>query len=85
MQIDISQLEQAWLKAETAADEAKREAARASGELQAKNSKVVDAGEIKILLSTVQQAKDRQDEADRMASAAFDRLWQAKGQRQVHA
>jgi hypothetical protein len=29
MQMDISQLEQAWLKAETLADEAKREAARA--------------------------------------------------------
>jgi hypothetical protein len=53
--------------------------------LQTKNSKVVDAGEIKILLTTVQQAKDRQDEAERVASAAFDRLWQAKGQRQVHA
>jgi hypothetical protein len=85
MQVDISQLEQAWLRAETMADEAKRDAVRASGELQAKNAKVVDAGEIKILLTSVQQAKDRQDEAERQASAAFDQLWQAKGQRQVHA
>jgi hypothetical protein len=85
MSMDIVQLEQAWLQAETAADAAKREAMRASEELARRNSKVVDATEIKVLLSTVEQAKLRQDQAERTASAAFDQLWQAKGQWSVHA
>ena len=87
MSINIAQLEQAWLKAETLADAAKREAMRASEELQVRNSKVVDATEVKILLITAEQAKSRQAEAERKASAAFDLLWQAKGQGQqsLHA
>jgi hypothetical protein len=85
MSMNIAQLEQAWLEAETAADAAKREAVRASEELARRNSKVVDAAEIKILLSTVEQAKQRRDQAEQVASAAFDQLWQAKGQWSVHA
>jgi hypothetical protein len=85
MAVNIAQLEQAWLEAETAADAAKREAMRASEELARRNSKVVDAAEIKILLSTVEQAKQRRDQAEQVASAAFDQLWQAKGQWSVHA
>lgn len=87
MSINIVQLEQSWLQAETMADEAKREAMRVSNELQRKNAKVVDAAEVKILMSTAEQAKARQLDAERTASAAFDLLWQAKGQGQqsVHA
>jgi hypothetical protein len=85
MSMNIAQLEQAWLEAETAADAAKREAVRASEELARRNSKVVDAAEIKILLSTAEQAKQRRDQAEQVASAAFDQLWQAKGQWSVHA
>jgi hypothetical protein len=85
MAVNIAQLEQAWLEAETAADAAKREAMRASEELARRNSKVVDAAEIKILLSTAEQAKQRRDQAEQVASAAFDQLWQAKGQWSVHA
>ena len=85
MSMNIAQLEQVWLQAETSADAARREAVRASEELARRNSKVVDAAEIKILLSTVEQAKLRQDQAEQTASAAFDQLWQAKGQWSVHA
>ena len=87
MSINIAQLEQAWLHAETMADEAKREAIRASSELHVRNTKVVDATEVKILLTTVEMAKVRQVDAERKASAAFDLLWQAKGQGQqsLHA
>ena len=87
MAINIAQLEQAWLHAETMADAAKREALRASSELQVRNTKVVDATEVKVLLTTVEQAKVRQADAERKASAAFDLLWQAKGQGQqsIHA
>jgi len=85
MAVNIAQLEQAWLEAETAADAAKREAVRASEELARRDAKVVDAAEVRVLMSTVEQAKQRQDQAERKASAAFDRLWQAKGPWQVHA
>ncbi|HXF53233.1 MAG TPA: hypothetical protein VNK52_03830 [Hyphomicrobiaceae bacterium] len=85
MSMNIAQLEQAWLEAETAADAAKREAVRASEELARRNLKVVDAAEIKVLMSNVEQAKQRRDEAEQIASAAFDQLWQAKGQWSVHA
>ena len=87
MSINIAQLEQAWLQAETLADAAKRDALRANDELQVRNAKVVDAAEVKILMSTAEQAKVRQADAERTASAAFDLLWQAKGQGQqsIHA
>ena len=87
MSTNIAQLEQAWLQAETLADAAKREAMRVSQELQVRNSKIVDATEVKVLLITAEQAKSRQAEAERKASAAFDLLWQAKGQGQqsLHA
>lgn len=85
MSIDIAQLEQAWLQAETMADLAKREAMSASDELQRRNTKVVDAAEVKILMITADQARARQVEAERKASAAFDLLWQAKGEGQQSA
>lgn len=87
MSLNIAQLEQTWLQAEAMADEAKREAKLVAEELQRQNGKVVDASQVKILLVTAEQAKSRQAEAERKASAAFDLLWQAKsqGQQTVHA
>lgn len=87
MSITIAQLEQSWLQAEALADEAKRAVKMATDQLQLHNGKVVDAGQVKILMSTAEQARQRQVEADRTASAAFDLLWQAKdqGQHSVHA
>ena len=87
MSVNIAQLEQAWIQAETIADRAKREASVAWDEVQRRNAKIVDATEMKILLVTAEQLKVRQADAEKKASAAFDLLWQAKGQGQqsVHA
>lgn len=88
MSINIAQLEQSWLQAEAKADVAKREVKQASDDLQRNNDgKVVDAAQVKILMYTAEQARTRQAEAERTASAAFDLLWQAKsqGQQSVHA
>ena len=87
MSLNIAQLEQFWLQAEAMADEAKRDAKQVAEELQRQNGKVVDASQVKILLVTADQAKSRQAEAERKASAAFDLLWQAnsQGQQSVHA
>lgn len=78
MSIDISQLEKAWLKAETAVDEAKYEARRLKLELerQGQGETTQDYG---TLIVTVEQLKARQEEAERTASAAFDRYWLAQG------
>jgi hypothetical protein len=85
MSMTLVQLEQAWLQAEAIADEARREAERMSGELAERNRQVADMAEMKILLGSVEQAKARRDEADRVASAAFDRFWSAKDTRSLHA
>ena len=87
MSINIVQLEQSWLQAEALADVAKREVKVAVDQLHRQNGKVVDASQVKILLITADEARARQAEADRSASAAFDLLWQAKsqGQQSVHA
>ena len=87
MSDNIAQLEQAWLAAEAKADEAKREVKLATEQLRDRNTKVVDAAEIKMLTILTEQARTRQAEADKQASAAFDALWVAKGQGQhsLHA
>ena len=79
MSIEISQLEQAWLKAETAADELKHEASKASAELArmrlARGENGKDFGSLAVM---IEQRKARQEEAERTASAAFDRYWSAQ-------
>lgn len=85
MRLEVAQLEQAWLQAEAIADEAKKEAERAKLALHKHNGKVVDASAVRVLLTTVEQAKQRQEEAEQVASAAFDKFWQARDQRQVNA
>jgi NADPH-dependent 7-cyano-7-deazaguanine reductase QueF-like protein len=87
MSINVAHLEQSWLQAEALADVAKREVKVAVDELQRQNGKVVEANQVKVLLSSADQARARQAEAERTASAAFDLLWQAKsqGHQSVHA
>ena len=79
MSIEISQLEQAWLKAETAADEVKQEAMRLTAELAKRRpSRGEDGQDYKALVLSIEKLKSRQEEAERTASAAFDRYWSAQ-------
>jgi 1,6-anhydro-N-acetylmuramate kinase len=78
MSVDIRELEKAWLEAETVADEAKRAARQYDDELKKRNSKAKDGGEVKILITSLEEAKARQEQAERSASDAFEKLWQAK-------
>jgi hypothetical protein len=79
MSVELSQLERAWLAAETQADEA-RQALRLSEELarrQMRGEGAQDA-DVVTLVSNVAKLKARQEEAERTASAAFDRFWSAR-------
>ncbi|MCL4764764.1 MAG: hypothetical protein KJZ80_00845 [Hyphomicrobiaceae bacterium] len=80
MSNELAQLEQAWLEAETAADELKQEATKASDELARKRqARSEDGQDCTVLAATIEQLKARQEEAERKASAAFDRYWVAQG------
>lgn len=79
MQLEISRLEKAWLKAETLADEAKSRAANARRAVE-KVKKQGGGDELKVLLSTAETARAEHEAAEQMANDAFERLWQAKGQ-----
>ncbi len=80
MAIDVSQLEQAWLEAETMADEAKHEALKLSQELaRQREVRGEDGQDVTVLVTTIETLKARQAEAERTASAAFDRFWSAHG------
>ena len=80
MSTDIAQLEQAWLQAETAADALKNEALKASAELARMRKAAAGNGkDLSTLVATIEQLKARQEEAERTASAAFDRYWVAQG------
>jgi hypothetical protein len=77
MERDISRLEQAWLQAETRADEARGLAVAANRALETVKTK--PAGEdVGALLSRAEGANAEHAAAEQMASEAFDRLWQAK-------
>ena len=82
MSVELSQLEQAWLAAETMADEVKQQALRLSAELakcrQLRGEQGQEVQDVTVLISTVEMLKAKQQEADRTASAAFDRFWTAK-------
>ena len=78
MTIDISQLEKAWLKAETAADEVKHEAMRVKAELE-QHGRGENGNDYGKLIVIVEQLEARREEAERTASAAFDRYWSAQG------
>jgi len=83
MERDISRLEQAWLKAETLADEARGRVMEADRALE--NVKKQAAGaELDLLQTSAQSAKARHAAAEQMACDAFDRLWQAKAQGGSH-
>lgn len=80
MSTEIALLEQAWLEAETAADALKLEAAKASAELaRMRQSAGANGADLSALVAMVEQLKGRQEEAERAASAAFDRYWAAQG------
>ncbi|MGH6815545.1 MAG: hypothetical protein ACREC6_07565 [Hyphomicrobiaceae bacterium] len=79
MSINLADLKKAWLRAETMADAAKQTLMCASLELEKRRGGSGKAArEFKKLLSFVERAKVRQEEAERAACAAFDRLWQAQ-------
>lgn len=69
----IADLEKSWLAAETMADELKHEAERMSAEVR-----VSDNDKLKVLLNQSEELKARHAAADKAASEAFDRLWQAR-------
>ncbi len=80
MSTEIAQLEQAWLQAETAADALKHKALKASAELARMRQAPGENGkDFSVLVATVEQLEARQQEAERTASAAFDRYWMAQG------
>jgi hypothetical protein len=80
MHSDVSRLEQAWLRAETLADEARVKATEADRKLQTVKKKQAAGDELTILLSSVENARAAHAAAEQMACDAFERLWQAKGQ-----
>jgi hypothetical protein len=80
MSVELSQLEQAWLAAESIADEA-RLALKRSEELARRQVRAEEGkkeAEVVVLASNVEQLKAQQEEAERTASAAFDRFWSAR-------
>lgn len=79
MSIEIAQLEQAWLKAESTVDELKHEALKANAELARMRQTWGEEGnDFGMLVTMVEQLKARQEEAERTASAAFDLYWSAQ-------
>jgi phage shock protein A len=79
MSSDVAQLEQAWLQAETAADALKQEALKAHAELARMQQTLGgDGNDVSVLVASIEQLKARQEEAERTASAAFDRYWMAQ-------
>ena len=79
MSTEIAQLERAWLQAEAAADALKHEASKASAELaRVRQTPGANGKDFSVLVATIEQLKTRQEEAERTASAAFDRYWTAQ-------
>lgn len=69
----IADLEKNWLQAESMADELKQEAERIDAELRAGGN-----DDVKILINQSEEIQARHAAADKAASEAFDRLWQAR-------
>lgn len=69
----IADLEKSWLEAETMADELKHEAERIDAELRAS-----DNDKLKVLINQSEELQAKHAAADKAASEAFDRLWQAQ-------
>ena len=69
----IADLEKNWLQAETMADELKQEAARIEAELTKS-----DNDKLKVLINQSEELHAKHAAADKAASDAFDRLWQAQ-------
>ena len=69
----IADLEKNWLQAESMADELKQEAERIDAELRKS-----DNGNLKVLINQSEDVQARHAAADKAASDAFDKLWQAQ-------
>ena len=79
MSSEIAQLERAWLKAEAVVDELKQEASKASAELaRMRQVRGEETRDLSARATTVEQLMARREEAERTASAAFDRYWSAQ-------
>ena len=77
MERDIAGLEQAWLQAETRADEARGVAVAANRALESVKKKAANE-DIGSLMMRAESANAQHAAAEQMAAEAFDRLWQAK-------
>jgi hypothetical protein len=76
MDREFTHLESAWLSAEALADEARRDAERAAAEAERAQKQGSSGSEhITVLLTS---ARERHEEAERKARAAFDKLWSAR-------
>jgi hypothetical protein len=87
MSTKVQQLEQAWLMAEAIADQARHEALQADEAVKNQTTAVAGGTEVTVLLSTAEELHARHEQAERTASEAFDRLWQAQStdKGQMHA
>ena len=91
MALKIEVLVQAWLKAETVADRARKSASRATERLVYTREKAAAGGgkDIVVLLNTVETTvetlKARHEAAERQAAELFERMLEAKSQGEVHA
>jgi hypothetical protein len=74
MSVELSSLETEWLHAETLADKARYEAEA----VEARQKMARDEIEVRILASNAELARARQEKADKMAAAAFEKLWSAR-------
>jgi enoyl reductase-like protein len=69
----IADLEKNWLQAESMADELKQQAERIDDELRKS-----DNGNLKVLINQSEELQAKHAAADKAASEAFDKLWQAQ-------
>lgn len=79
MGLNLTQLEQDWLAAESMADRLKDEAKRLDAELKSRSDASND-NEITVLLTKAEILNAKHELADRAAREAFDRFWTAQEQ-----
>lgn len=79
MTIEISRLEEAWLKAESDADRVKREAMHVEGALSGGRRRESIDDEVAVLKTKAESLRAQVAVAEQAAEEAFDRLWSAKG------
>ncbi|MFM1813456.1 MAG: hypothetical protein RLZ98_151 [Pseudomonadota bacterium] len=85
MSYEINRLEEAWLKAESDADRAKREALKIDAVLSKGSANENLEDEFDVLMGRAESLRAQVAEAEQAAAEAFDRLWSAKGMNGTHA